>query len=117
MNPKIKTIYIQVPFYDFSSKDADIFIGRKSAGENLKRRLLPSKKKDVKYSGAYLVAGFRGMGKTKLVSQTIEARFEHCRTRPSRIAQPPIRSRGSLRQSLARLWSATSLRSGMSPGC
>lgn len=72
MNPKIKNIYIQVPFYDFSCKDSDIFIGRKSAKKNLIRRLIPSNNKNLPYHGAYLVAGFRGMGKTKLVSQAIE---------------------------------------------
>lgn len=75
---KIKSIYIELPDYEFyhgpQSSDKTIandsrFLGRKKAGDKLKTVLSSTST----YSGTYLVAGFRGMGKTSLVRNAISA--------------------------------------------
>lgn len=82
MSSTPKHIYLEVPDYDFYSPDNSFFIGRKEALKRLERRIRPlskrerkgegKKKRQLKYSGAYLVAGYRGMGKSTLVRESIE---------------------------------------------
>lgn len=71
----IKDIYIELPFYKYlhgpvevSDDDRDIrFIGRKK----IRQRLLNILRKGKK-SGAYLVTGYRGMGKTSYVNKVLK---------------------------------------------
>ncbi|HHG85706.1 MAG TPA: ATP-binding protein, partial [Bacteroidetes bacterium] len=70
---KIKNIYIELPGYEYfhspsgvSRKDKRL-IGRKAVKERLQTILKNSKTK----AGAYLVTGYRGMGKTSLVRDII----------------------------------------------
>jgi len=70
---RIKNIYIELPDYEYfhspsgiSRKDKRL-IGRKKVKQKLKTILRNSKTK----AGAYLVTGYRGMGKTSLVREII----------------------------------------------
>lgn len=67
-------ICIEIPHYDFSGTDSDLFLGRVESKKRLIRRIKPKFSKDSKfeYQGCYLVSGYRGMGKTKLVDKAIE---------------------------------------------
>lgn len=71
---KIKDVWLEVANCDFfhshlGEKDSDgFFLGRKKAKEHLKMLLRHSKSR----SGAYLVTGFRGMGKTSLVHEVLK---------------------------------------------
>ena len=67
-------LYIEIPEYDFSGSQSELFIGRLESKKILKRRIEPKKsnKSKSKYQGCYLVSGFRGMGKTRLVDKAIE---------------------------------------------
>jgi len=73
-SPKIRNIYFKLNNYKLrngfpSPKNGDdYFIGRKSVIDRLKLILLNSK---INY-GAYLVTGYRGMGKTSVVSKAVE---------------------------------------------
>ena len=70
---KIKDIYIEIHNYTFyhnpdeGGVENSRFIGRKKQVERLEMMLTQSESK----SGAYLVTGYRGMGKTSLVNQTL----------------------------------------------
>ena len=70
---KIKDIYIEIHNYTFyhnpdeGSVENARFIGRKKQVERLEMMLTQSESK----SGAYLITGYRGMGKTSLVNQTL----------------------------------------------
>ena len=70
---KIKDIYIEIHNYTFyhnpdeGSVENARFIGRKRQVERLEMMLTQSESK----SGAYLITGYRGMGKTSLVNQTL----------------------------------------------
>jgi|GEM_PF-990875 len=70
---KIKDIFIELHNYAFYHSPSEInngdrrFIGRKRILEKLKALLTNSETK----SGAYLITGFRGMGKTSLVNKVI----------------------------------------------
>ncbi|MBF0605923.1 MAG: ATP-binding protein [Candidatus Magnetobacterium sp. LHC-1] len=70
---KIKRIYLELHGYSFFHGHSEVdnidsrFIGRKRLIERLRNVLTNDKSK----SGAYLVTGFRGMGKTSLVSKVI----------------------------------------------
>jgi DNA polymerase III delta prime subunit len=73
LRDKTKNLYIEIPHYEFNEKeDEKFFIGREEAIKNLKRRLRPSKEKNCFYKGSYLIAGYRGMGKTTLVEKAIK---------------------------------------------
>lgn len=68
---RIKSIYIELDGYNFNhspSSDNKYFVGRKEAEARLKNLLLHSG--DCP-GGAYLVTGYRGMGKTTLVERVI----------------------------------------------
>lgn len=67
-------LYIEIPQYDFSGTDSDFFIGRQEAKKRLVRRIKPKSypASKTEYQGCYLVSGYRGMGKTKLVDKAIE---------------------------------------------
>ncbi|WP_282079207.1 ATP-binding protein [Aquimarina algiphila] len=73
MSVIVKNIHIPIEEYDFSNHHCDensIFIGREQAQRKLRRRIDPrGKNKD--YRGAYLVAGYRGMGKSTMVDNVI----------------------------------------------
>ena len=76
---KIKDLWLEVANCDFfhshlGEKDSGFFLGRKKAKEHLKMLLRHSKSR----SGAYLVAGFRGMGKTSLVHEVLEELKKEC---------------------------------------
>lgn len=81
---KIKDIYLQTANCDFyhghhHDKKTPFFLGRHKAKERLKMLLLRSQSP----SGAYLVTGFRGMGKTSLVHQALaELKEKHGDERP-----------------------------------
>ncbi len=69
---KIKDLWLEVANCDFyhshlGQKEGNFFLGRKKAKERLKMLLRQSKSR----SGAYLVTGFRGMGKTSLVHEAL----------------------------------------------
>tara|TARA_R110002049_G_scaffold28018_5_gene96666 strand:+ start:15249 stop:19514 length:4266 start_codon:yes stop_codon:yes gene_type:complete len=69
---RVKNLFIQIPDYDFSGKSKDDhYIGRNEVRGKLKRRLIPSHNKKCSYQGAYLVAGYRGMGKTTMVQSVL----------------------------------------------
>ena len=71
---RVKDLYIQIPKYNFSGKKLKKheFLGRTEVEEKLRRRLLPNVKEDSGiYNGAYLIAGYRGMGKSTLVKKVI----------------------------------------------
>lgn len=76
---KIKTIYVELHGYAHrhgpsQGEESDQFIGRKAVLEKLASLLAPTKD----WSGTYLVAGYRGMGKTSLVRKAIkEATKKH----------------------------------------
>lgn len=69
----IQTIYLELPDYEFFhspsgfQKDDNTFIGRKGLRERLKHLITDGATR----SGAYLVTGFRGMGKTSLVRKVL----------------------------------------------
>lgn len=73
LSSKIKTIFIELKDYTFFHRPTDVrqtdkrFIGREKVLERLKAILTKSEAK----SGAYLVTGFRGMGKTSVVNKAI----------------------------------------------
>ncbi|MGB3465394.1 MAG: ATP-binding protein, partial [Cyclobacteriaceae bacterium] len=70
---KIKTVYVELHNYTFFhspegvKKSYSRYVGREKLKEKLKSILTNSESK----SGAYLVTGFRGMGKTSLVRKAI----------------------------------------------
>lgn len=71
----IKSIFLPLPDYKFDhgpndkGKENPKFIGRKKIIEKL--QLLLDKKNTIGKNGAYLVTGYRGMGKTSLVRESI----------------------------------------------
>lgn len=71
---KEKTIYIPVPEFTYSTtsgcnkRDDNNFVGHKDLINRLKDRLVNSKSK----TGAYLITGYRGMGKTSFVNEVIK---------------------------------------------
>ena len=71
---RVPKLYIEIPKYDFSGNDSDLFLGRNEAKNRLVRRIRPKSnyKPSMEYRGCYLVSGYRGMGKTKLVDKAIE---------------------------------------------
>ncbi|MDX1912226.1 MAG: ATP-binding protein, partial [Saprospiraceae bacterium] len=80
----IKSVYIHLPCYRFRHKPADnpddhYFVGR----EKVESQLLNFLKNGMD-SGAYLVTGFRGMGKTSLVKKTIERFIRECKENDKR---------------------------------
>lgn len=75
MKVKIPNFYIRLDNYSFDIEDNNIFIGRRKSQEALKKRLKPkkrAKKNKLSYKGAYLVAGYRGMGKSTMVNKIID---------------------------------------------
>lgn len=83
---RIKNIYIELPGYEYFhspsgvSRPDDRFFGRKEIQERLKTIIRNSKTK----AGAYLVTGYRGMGKTSLVRRVISQlkyEYEHWKFR------------------------------------
>ena len=74
LDSKIKSIYIELPDYTFNhsanSDNYDYYIGRQRAFDRLKMLLQNTRTCE---SGTYLVAGYRGMGKTSLVHRAIKA--------------------------------------------
>ncbi|MCP5105583.1 MAG: ATP-binding protein, partial [bacterium] len=83
LSAKIKKIFIELHGYSFFHSPSEIrnvdkrFIGREKIKNKLKAILVNS---DTK-SGAYLVTGYRGMGKSSFVSKAIEE-IDPSRTRP-----------------------------------
>ena len=69
MSVRVKNIYIELPEYKFYAEDNPIYIGREQAKKDLIKRLKPN---GEEYKGAYLVSGYRGMGKTTLVKRVIK---------------------------------------------
>ncbi len=71
--PKIKDIFIELHNYSFfhspsqEQKTDKRFIGRKRLINRLRETLINTETK----SGAYLITGFRGMGKTSVVNQVL----------------------------------------------
>lgn len=70
---RIKDVYIELPDYSFHHGNTEnsrksLFVGRKNIQDRLKMLLLESSKNP---SGAYLIAGYRGMGKTTLIDHVI----------------------------------------------
>lgn len=77
---RVKSIYIELPGYEYfhspsgiNRKD-DRFIGREAIIKRLKTILNNSKTR----AGAYLITGYRGMGKTSLVRKVIADQKENC---------------------------------------
>jgi len=71
LNSKIKKLRIELPHYSFShssSEESPNFIGRKQIIEKLKTLIEATADK----TGVYLIAGNRGVGKTRLVNQVIK---------------------------------------------
>lgn len=69
---KIKSIYLELPEYKFQHgipSDFRFFIGREKMRERLKSILLNTERGS---GGAYLVTGYRGMGKTSLVEYVVD---------------------------------------------
>lgn len=67
---RIKDIFIELPEYKFSHQAGqtnDRYVGRKAVQDRLKMLL---SKSDCP-SGAYLITGYRGMGKTSLIEKVI----------------------------------------------
>jgi hypothetical protein len=70
---KIKDIYIELPDYEFFHSPSAVdkvdkrFLGRKEIQNKLKNILEVTKVK----SGAYLITGYRGVGKTSLVNKVL----------------------------------------------
>lgn len=71
MKVRVPNIYIQIPEYDFSGESSSQFLGRTEAFNLLQRRLSSNGRPIEKYHGCYLVAGYRGMGKTRLVNKVV----------------------------------------------
>ena len=70
LDSKIKKLKIELPHYNFSHsshEESHAFIGRKQILEKLKKLIESTADK----TGVYLVAGNRGVGKTRLVNQAI----------------------------------------------
>ena len=71
---KIKDIYIELPDYSYFHSPSSIdrkdsrFVGRKELASRLRNILCNSQTK----SGAYLVTGYRGVGKTSLVNRVLK---------------------------------------------
>ncbi|MBK6996373.1 MAG: ATP-binding protein [Lewinellaceae bacterium] len=69
---KIKDLWLEVANCDFYHSHLEgkegFFLGRRKAKEHLKMLLRHSKSQ----SGAYLVTGYRGMGKTSLVHSVLK---------------------------------------------
>ncbi len=71
---KVKGIFVELKNYSFYHRPTDAdnpdrrFIGRKKVLQKIKAILTNSEVK----SGAYLITGFRGMGKTSVVNRVIE---------------------------------------------
>ncbi|MGH1435872.1 MAG: P-loop NTPase fold protein [Lewinella sp.] len=91
---RIKEVWIELYNYRFYhspfSKDVKAkhnFLGRKTA----KERIVTLLRESVTSSGAYLVTGFRGMGKTSLVRLAIKEYNDSVKTE---LIQTPIRSKG-----------------------
>jgi len=117
---KIKDLWLEVANCDFfhshlGEKDG-FFLGRKKAKEHLKMLLRHSKSR----SGAYLVAGFRGMGKTSLVHEVLKELQDDCRKErpfekiPISLSQDDIRDMDVLRliaRQLASKWNDLFLQS------
>ena len=87
---KIKDIYIELCRCEFhhsylSGEEDDIFIGRGKA----KRRLKMILEHSSSQSGAYLVTGFRGMGKTSLVYKALDEHNKDKNTR-NKVEKIPI---------------------------
>ncbi|MCC7467349.1 MAG: ATP-binding protein [Saprospiraceae bacterium] len=107
---KIKDIWLEVANPGFvhrhlGEEKADFFLGRKKAKERLKTLLTRSQSP----SGAYLVTGFRGMGKTSLVHEVIReiAPIKHYKTASISLSQDDIRDLDVLRliaRQLHQIW-------------
>jgi hypothetical protein len=76
---RIKDILIELPGYTFSHKPSgdkksnERYIGRKNIISKIQSIIVNSETK----SGAYLVTGFRGMGKTSVVNKAINDLYEN----------------------------------------
>ena len=93
---RVKDLFIQIPDYDFSGKSKDDhYIGRLDVIDKLKRRLMPSTRKKCSYRGAYLVAGYRGMGKTTMV-QKVLGDIEDAKRKPNLLQIKVFLSQGNL---------------------
>ncbi len=69
---RIKGIAISLENFSYDQENdfrKNVFVGREKERERLKSILTPHPQK--KYSGVYLVTGYRGMGKTSLVKKVI----------------------------------------------
>ncbi|WP_103068164.1 P-loop NTPase family protein [Aquimarina sediminis] len=78
MSAIIRNIHIPIQKYNLSTHcdENSIFIGREVAREKLRRRITPNDASKI-YKGAYLVAGYRGMGKSTLVDTVIKEEVNH----------------------------------------
>ncbi len=76
MSITARNIYLEVPEYNFEDESKGAFIGRLAEREKLKRKITPPCLTDNEenldnalYQGSYLIAGYRGIGKSTLVKK------------------------------------------------
>ncbi len=76
MGVTARSLYIEVTQYDFTDESNAPFIGRIEEQKKLERKITPpcltldeSQPDDASYQGSYLVAGYRGIGKSTLVKK------------------------------------------------
>lgn len=72
---KVKNVFIHLPNYRFKhspNEDGDNFIGRTEVMERLSFLLEPDKFNSSNRFGVYLIAGYRGVGKTTLVNKVLK---------------------------------------------
>ena len=74
-----RSIFLEVPEYNFEDESKGAFIGRLTERERIKRKITPpcltkneANLEDARYQGSYLVAGYRGIGKSTLVRKVYE---------------------------------------------
>ncbi len=104
---KIKDVYIELDDYEFFhspyayDKPDERFIGREKIVSHLKIMLLKS---DIR-SGAYLITGFRGMGKTSVVRKAIyEANEAAYQERREKFGKPRLLKYGLLLADRLKAW-------------
>ena len=74
-----RSIFLEVPEYNFEDESKGAFIGRLTERERIRRKITPpcltkneANLDDARYQGSYLVAGYRGIGKSTLVRKVYE---------------------------------------------
>ncbi len=76
MSVRVKNIYLEVPEYDFCDENKAAFIGRIDQWRKIKRKIMPpdgtKENESTRYKGAYLIAGYRGIGKSSLVRRIVD---------------------------------------------